>query len=559
MKKKRDEYGEYEESEDGTITRDKHMTVSFEEADGGAWMSIKWHSAAYKEAFKSLAEQEGTTEEDLMAKIFHEGLEKAAYRKGIKNTELLGVNVEYAPIQPATYSPPIIPRSPDPFTAPLYDTIKSGGYEERNTAMTPSDPATAFFLSALLYGGRHARKLPDGWEENRFGGSLHFERRHISGTGSTWRASIDALSGDTSELWEVIEGFSPLHVQVFLFLLAKMGDPRNKARYPLLEPFTIDADEILKAKNIKRRGKYNDSLLQDIAKCLEDEARLKIDVSNVLIHGRRERLQNVALFEIAERYSEQYTLEGGKDKYFRGWLVRPGMWARYFFSQENNTVYWVSAMARTLLELDHRDNRRADGLALKIAARYLVVPGGTNHKEGPITLRVSDFLAGIGELLDETDRLKNWANRLYEALGVALEALLSSGQLARYSLGDTYPDPDSLKKGWVERWLEADITLVALDAQHRTLLEQPRMARPKRAWRPKRPVPGADSRDYLDKDTAAALHNAMARQCINQRETARLLKISSSHLSNVLNRTRKPDAELLVRIKAFIDNALEQH
>lgn len=497
-----------------------------------------------KNKLKAAAERMGITENALLEQAKRAA--KAAFRATLKGGQ-------------AMQTPQEVPRSLDPFIVPLYDTIKSVGYEERNTAMTPSDPATAFFLSALLYGGKHARKLPDGWEENQFGGSLRFERRHISGTGSTWRASIDALSGDTSELWEVIEGFSPLHVQVFLFLLAKMGDPRNKARYPLLEPFVINADEILKAKNIKRRGKYNDALLQDIAKCLEDEARLKIDVSNVLIHGRRERLQNVALFEIAERYSEQYTLEGGKDKYFRGWLVRPGMWARYFFSQENKTVYWVSAMARTLMELDHRDNRRADGIALKIAARYLVVPGGTNYKEGPITLKVADFLAGIGELLSESDRPNNWANRLYEAMGVALEALLSSGQLARYSLGDTYPDPDSLKKGWVERWLDADITLLARDAQSLTAQTPPRLTRPKRAWCPKKPTQGAENRDYLDKNTAAALHNAMARQYINQGETARLLKISSSHFSNVLHRTRKPDAELLARIKAFLDKILEEH
>lgn len=293
-----------------------------------------------------------------------------------------------------------------------------------------------------------------------------------------------------------------------------------------------------------------------------DLSELTTDVRDIWIPGRKtpSHIPKARLFDIAEFY-EQLDLHDGTEHTPIAWGIRGGVWTEFYFV-DGSTAGWVSNMSRTLLELDHRENRKAEGLAFKIGAMFLVVAGGTDFRNRTISPTVAQILTKVGEFPDEAHRGANWAGRMYENLGLSLDALQSGGVLAAYSFGPTYPEAGNRGRGWVSRWLDATVNLTAPEAAEmeqrvvdRTAESRPHIVawekkqRQQIAKKPRKPLePGQN----LDVETVTAIRKAQAERYWNQTTLAKELGVAQGTLSNVLNRTYAPSVELAARIRAFL-------
>lgn len=442
---------------------------------------------------------------------------------------------------------PKIPESPTPFN-------------DGEKALTPNNPFTHFLLSAFVDGGPLARFKPGGWHENTVNGEPQYVKRHIGGAGATWRAAFDTQTRNAAELWRVVERLSPLHGQLVMYLLAKMGDKRNGVCYPLLEAVTVSSDEFLRIKCFQNRGHSRQLVMRDLATCMKDISELTTDVRDIPMDGRKVNIPNCKLFHIAEVYEEQFTFDGKTEQIHVGWSIQAGPWATYYFKDGGR--YWLSAMSRTLLERDYREVRRAEVIAFKIGVLWLVVAGGTDYRNRTLNPTVADLLTSIGELPDQEHRGAHWANRTEEALRTALETLQGAGLLAACSFGPKYPELGDRGRGWAERWLSATVTMTTPEAaaleKQQVVTTQKRLPaalekkrRNRGTGKPKRPMTLGQ---YLDAETVAAIYSAYKARNWTQETLARELKIARPTLSNVLNKREPPSGELAARIRAWLDS-----
>ena len=551
MKKGKGERGEYEVSDDGMEETTENMTIRIEpRGSDGAEIFVKFHSEEWREWFNAKAKREGMSPNEYLQKIFEDDMRKEAEREGISIEQLSTGAVEYAPMQPATYSPPRIPRSPDPFN--------SG-----ETAPVPNNPFTHFFLSAVADGGPQARFKPGGWCDNQFDETPQYLKQHLAGNGSQWRAAFDPQSRNAAELWGIVERLNTLHMHVAMYFLAKMGDPRNGVKHPLMEAVTVSVDELLRVKCIQTRGHRRQLLQKDIAQCVKDLADMTTDVRNIKVEGKRAHIPNCKLFNIAEVYEEQLDMLGPSERVHVGWAIQAGMWASFWFTNEGGR-YWVSAMARALLELDHGVNKRAHTLAFRIGALILTVAGGTDYLNQSLSITIGKLLRDIGELPDEDHREKDWARRTADALQAALDTLLGAGLLATYTFGPTYPDPGDRGRGWVERWLASTVTITTPAAVKKTKEVEagtatlpPRLEKKRRNRGTGKPKRALEGKQYLDGADIAAIYAAYKARNWTQLTLAKHVKCARSTLSNILNKREAPSAELAARIRAFLDSPQE--
>lgn len=458
--------------------------------------------------------------------------------------------VEYDPMQPTTHSPPRIPRSPDPFI---------GGEK----APVPNNPFTHFFLSAVADGGPQARYKQKGWCDNQFDNSPQYLKENLAGAGAQWRAAFDAQSRNAAELWGIVERLNTLHMHVSMYFLAKMGDPRNGVNYPLMEAVTISTEELLRVKCIQTRGHRRQLLQKDIAQCVKDLADMTTDVKNIIVNGKRAHIPNCKLFHIAEIYEEQLDLLGPPERVPVGWAVQAGMWASFWFKNEGGR-YWVSAMARTLLELDHGVNKRTQTLAFRIGALMLTVAGGTDYRNKSLSMTIWEMLRDIGELPGEEYRGRDWARRTADALQAALDTLLEAGLLASYTFGPTYPDAGDRGKGWSERWLTATLTITTPEAAALAAMVKAGTAKlPERLEKKRRnrgtgkPKRALEGKQYLSGEDIAAIYAAYKARNWSQATLAKHVKCARPTLSNILNKREAPSAELAARIRAFLDSPID--
>ncbi|MFZ1642717.1 MAG: hypothetical protein WAV07_15040 [Candidatus Contendobacter sp.] len=196
-------------------------------------------------------------------------------------------------------------------------------------------------------------------------------------------------------------------------------------------------------------------------------------------------------------------------------------------------------------------------LALHIATLLFVVAGGDQFKKQAITRTVADLLEVAGELLEQEHRSANWANRIAEALHVALETLLGARLLAAVEFSPIYPDPGERGRGWVEKWLSATVTLTTPEAAAFLGRDVPepmantpaRLERKRQARTSGKAQPG----ELLDNAAAARLRARIAQRFPNQRAAADYFKCSQSFLSLVANQRRGP-GNFAAKIRAFLDS-----
>lgn len=434
-----------------------------------------------------------------------------------------------------------VPKGPDIFS-------------DGNKAPVINNQHSSVVLEMIMKGGPLARWLAGGWYENQFSGDPQFLKQLPTWHGGSMMGFFEAQARNAAELWAKVEAVDMLYADVYLGILGAMGDPRNKAHFPLLTPVIINSEQLLEYANIRRHGHNRDLLkvriAEDVIPFLKD---LTVEIRGIPYGNRTVSIPHCKVFDIVEVYEDLLPFPGEPKRKAVGWAIRAGMWANFWFQEGGR--YWVSAMSRLLLTLDHRQNRRPEMLAKKIGLLLLTVEGGTDSRNYALTKTIRDLLGVIGELPNEGHRGENWANRLEAALREALNTLLEHHLLESVKFSDKYPDSGDRGRGWVERWLDAEITLTTPEAAMK-LNDRPagfkgRQRRNRGTGKPRKPLlPGR----YLTETEVAAIRRKCAEQNRYMKDLAREMGVAAPTLSNALRRREAPSDALLTKLKAFLNS-----
>lgn len=468
---------------------------------------------------------------------------------------LEGNSVQYTPMEQAIQVPPKVPRSIDPF-------------DEDDRAVVGNNGPLHVLLEAHAKGGPRARELVNGWKDNTLGHPVFRDPQRIKGD---WTVYFRNDGSTPAEAWKRVEGLSARHTKVALFFLARICDPRSKARYPSENPVGVSYEDLRNALGFKNRGKALEEFKETANTIVKDIADLEATVRGIMINGKPDGIAECPIFSISKVWHAQQVLFGEQVQI--GWMVDPGPWARRYFN--NDAKPWLATLHRTLLELDHRGTRRAEVLALHIATLLFVVAGGDQFKKQAITRTVAELLELAGELPEPEHRGAHWAKRTAEALSVALETLLRSKLLAAVEFGEGYPtDPDTdpedderdkLKrgKGWAERWLKATVTMTTPEAAAilgQVFTEPPAatppakvQARLEKKQKARKPVKG----ERFNSETAARLRAAITEHYGTQENAARFFKCTGATLSRAVNGINAPKPELAKKLLALLDSPLD--
>lgn len=440
---------------------------------------------------------------------------------------------------------PVIPKGPNIFG-------------DDNKATVINNQHSSVVLEMIMKSGPLARWLVDGWHENQFSGDPQFLKRLPTWRGGSMMGFFEAQARNAAELWAKVEAVDMLYADVYLGILGALGDPRNKAHFPLLTPVIINSDQLLEYANIRRHGHNRDLLkiriAEDVIPFLKE---LTVDIRGIPYGNRTVSIPNCKVFDIVEVYEDLLPFPGEPQRKAVGWAIRAGMWANYWFQESGR--YWVSAMSRLLLTLDHRQNRRPEMLAKKIGLLLLTVEGGTDSRNYSLIKSVRELLAVIGELPDDRHRGTHWASQLEQALREALNRLLAHHLLAAVKFSEDYPEPGDRGRGWVERWLNSEITLTTPEAAMK-LNDRPagfkgRQQRNRGTGKPRKLLtPGR----YLTETEIAAVRRKCAEQNRLMKDLAREMGVAAPTLSNVLTRRETAGDALLGKLKTFLNNLEEE-
>ena len=257
---------------------------------------------------------------------------------------------------------------------------------------------------------------------------------------------------------------------------------------------------------------------------------------------------NDRLFDIVKVEEYQETLFGDKEVVAVKWTVRAGQWAYYFLNPQARR--WVCGMSQALLELSHREDRRTEVLAKKIG-QYVMMHAWRLGLGQPLTWTIGTLCKSIGEAPEQEEK----PGRFREAFEQALDLLQKSGVFSQVIYSDGYWEDTERYRGWVQRWLQYEITFVLpsvtelereIEARKIKQLQEARQKRLTRRRRP-RPRPAASAIDGQQVRLVREQRN------IRQEELARYLGISRRYLSDIENQKVLPGPKVTQKLKAWLE------
>ena len=455
-----------------------------------------------------------------------------------------------APAQPEA-------RRPVPKVSRVADAFLGG------VARFPNNPVIAAGFEAIYKGGKRARLLQGGWGQSE-GGQLHY----IHAGNKTGRIlvhpdllrKLEVPSTNTEPPWRFVEGLNPFTADVALAVLAQMCEPTagDRPKHPLLQPVRITADTILHYKGIRRRGMERRILRKKVHDEMERLRRLNLNVESFTTFNpstrRSERVswEGDRLFDIVRVEVIPETFEGETTNIEVAWLVRAGQWAYWWFSRESRM--WVGKMARALLELDHRENRGPAVLAKKVGQKVLFLYHAL-REQNPLKLNIGNLLEDIGELPISEARKHNWAGRTRENFERALTILGPGDSLVKginiFARVD-WPDGHGLDdtdrfKGWVDKWLSANILITLPSSTSALPSEKYEVSRKTKRLRKKMSA-------SADEIVGPSIREARLKSesFLTQKLLATNLGISTTYLSQIETGKRQPSRALMVKLREFV-------
>jgi len=441
----------------------------------------------------------------------------------------------------------------------------------KGIAVVPNNPVVAAGLRAIFKGGPNARKLIGGWTQ--LGEQVFYRQIHKSGRGEIrYYPNILPASAkvhiNVESLWECVENLNPFTADVALAILAQLCEPSTgiKPKFPLRESVLINANAIMRYKGIRKYGKDRRIMEKRIHTEVERLRTLHFDMERYPLPWDKKGTKYLGdrLFDIVKVETYQLKLFSKKEIVETAWSVRAGQWAEHFFNTELERV-WTSRMAKALIELDHRNQRKTAQLAKKIGYLLLTVPGGTAHRNHPVTRRIDRILEQIGELPVPEFRTKDWAGRLRDGLLKAWDILLSAGLIKKLKFPDGYGFDDTDRtKGWVETWLSSKVIITTPEAAPEPSQKEieafrkkqfPRNKKAKRLISKKiRRKPQAIQLEVCSPKYRKKIRNACQEQYISQRTLAKIVGIAPSTLSNILRGHDLPSLRLAQKIDSWLES-----
>lgn len=317
----------------------------------------------------------------------------------------------------------------------------------------PNNPLVVAAVQAICAGGPHAELNESGWRRSRDGGPV-FE--FWSGSGGRIKVS---LSGASEAAWADVAALSPLTLDCAIGVLTCLASDAFRAATaaPRREAVWLGAPALLAAKGYKRFGAERETFADAIDEELQRLMRLRFDIVSYPGYDPLVRKWNSAgitrsglsLFELATVTSPQDEFDCG-----RSMPLRFGEWAEHWLHAGG--AMWVSPLPRAILQLDHRSNRGADGLAKKVAV-LLSLNWGASRKSAELRVDTRTLLRRIGELRRPGAAAAAHAGRLADRLEEALLRLSEMDVLPNDLRSEEALVLRATNRRWFETWCEAPI------------------------------------------------------------------------------------------------------
>ncbi len=425
---------------------------------------------------------------------------------------------------------------------------------ESATLAIPTNAIVNIGLEAIMAGGPKAREkgfwvLQPELQTARF--------RKASGTNGEVVVWVDPKGEAESAVWTMeqietyIKSLSPFTMDVALAVLSRLADGTNA---PLLEPVLVDAESIIRQKDIKAWGRQREALRVNIEQEMENLQRLKFDVHkikgkdpdtgkwNQAISWRNDRMFDIVTIEAYQRR----LFDDGKDVVAVKWTVRAGQWAYYFLSPQARR--WVCGMARVLLALSHRADRRGEQLAKKIGV-FVFQNGWKLGKGQPLQWTLETLFGCIAE----NPRIEEHKGRFREAFESAIELLRDKGVFKEITFSPGYAEDIDRGRGWVERWLQYQVTFTfpeTTEIERQLQLRQVQRALAPSPRQRRRSTPRRDRKTLVN---GMDIRKARADRNIFQEDLARQLGISREHLSRIESGKALPSEQLNAKMKYWLE------
>lgn len=428
--------------------------------------------------------------------------------------------------------------------APIADAFPGMG----GSGWLPNNPFTHSGLSALMSGGSQARQIMGGWkhDEGQKGPEYHQPQRDQ-------RASLSySIEAETvAEMWRVIEEeYDDFAAQVAVACLAQIT---AKAPPPYENYMHLDLEALKKYMQAHQlRGSNRDNFHERVVRTMRALNRLQVRAripspqdSTTLIPVRgpfmavneiEDELEQPDLFEVANEHSPSPALPSR-------WLIRPGLWSEHWKFEGKEA--WLAEFAQEWL-----GQKRDLGtiMARRIATLVLGAAGGTRHRKTWLPFTIEDMLLRIRLLPYPEARGQHWGGRTRDALETALELLKKSEDLERVTWPKGYgPADKSRPRGWVERWLKAEVQLLTPEA-----LKHLNEAAKSKTTEPKKGKGNSPKAAAWGDEHIAAVRERMAAKDWTQAQLARYLGVKPAALSQVLNGARKPSKTMRPKLDAFV-------
>lgn len=347
-----------------------------------------------------------------------------------------------------------------------------------------------------------------------------------------------------------LKSYTALTLDVALCVLSCLAETSA----PMLKTVEVGADDIIKQKKVEAWGRNRDALEVAIEKEMEILRRQKMEVDRMPGYDPQTGQYNKSgfswrgdrLFDIVEVTEYQRTLSGEKEPVAVRWRIRAGQWAEYFLNPQGRR--WVCSMARVALELSHREDRRVDNLAKKIAG-HVAMSGFREGKGQPLEWTLSTLFSNIGENLEQ----ERDPGRVRDAFDKAVELLKDKGVFKTVEFSPGYTEDTDRAKGWVKRWLQYKVTFTLPDVTElEQELESHKLEQMARAALPRRKKRGPRRRRE-ELVSGATLRKERTARYIRQEDLAGQLGITRKHLSQIENGKALPSHELTRQIKKWLD------
>jgi hypothetical protein len=327
--------------------------------------------------------------------------------------------------------------------------------------LLPNNPLIVAAIQALCAGGPQARSLDSGWRRSKSGMPVY---EFWNGAGGRIRAGVAAA--DEASAWLEIESYSALTLDVAVALLAGLvSDPfRQSTCAPRREPVALGAAAVLNAKTYRRFGAERAAFAAAVDAERAKIERLRFDL--VAYPGfdpqsRKWRHEGItrsglALLEAPsdEMIDEQPIAANDRRACAFERPVRLGAWAEHWLNSAG--AMWIAPLPQAILQLDHRENRSADGLAKKIAL-ILTLSFAAARDTQTLRMPMRALLRRTGLLPRLNANHPAHSGRIADRVEEAL-LRLSERRLLRSSI--RCEGASSLRashRRWFDEWLDAEV------------------------------------------------------------------------------------------------------